>query len=126
MLRKLVSAVVVLVLIAVVGTAQEKKGRPAGSRGKIVKFDVDKGVLTVLVKKSREDEGTKTDFTITKDTKFQMGAGRGKEPTAVTSPEEIKEKFKEGGVVRLTLDVDGKTVKTATVMAARGKKKNTT
>jgi hypothetical protein len=113
-------------MIGGVALAQRKDGkRPAGTFGKITKYDADKGTLTVLVKKNREDEGTSKDFTITKDTKFQVGAGRGKEPTAVTSPDEIKEKFKEGTMVRLTVADDGKTLKTVTTFAGRRAKAKT-
>jgi hypothetical protein len=128
MLRKFVCAAVALVLVTGIALAEEKKGKGGkkrtGTFGKITKIDATMGTLTVLVKKSREDEGTSTDFTLTKNTKFQVSNGRGKEPTVVTSKDEIKEKFKEGTRVRLGLDEDGKTVKTVSTFGPRKPKKD--
>ena len=122
MLRKLVCASVALFLVAGVALAKEEKGekkKPKAAFGKIVKYE--KGTLTVMVKKSKEDEGTKTEFTINDDTKFLASAGRGKKPTPV-SKEDIKEKFKAGTLVYVILDEEGKTAKSVTAVNLGGKK----
>jgi hypothetical protein len=121
-MRKLVCAAVTLVLVAGAGLAEEAKGAKKGAMGTLVKCDGEKGIICILVKKSKDDEGTKTEFKITDETKFQVGAGKGKEPTVLTDKAEIKEKLKEGVRVRLALDEEGKTVKTVTIMAAQRKK----
>jgi hypothetical protein len=117
MLRNLLCAAVALVVVAGTGLAEEKKKTNAVF-GKLVKCDAAKGTICVMVKKSKEDEGTKTEYKLTEDTKFLLG--RAKEPVA---KDEIKEKFKEGTMVYVLLDDEGKTAKSVIAIPAATKKK---
>jgi hypothetical protein len=118
MLRKLVGASIAFVLVAGVALAADEKvqqrARPV--RGQLVKCDLEKGMICVLVKKNRQDEGTKTEFKVTDDTKFVINKGRGEKPVTLTksdaSKDEFKNAFKENARVTVTLSDDGKTIKT--------------
>jgi hypothetical protein len=108
-------AAVVLVLVAGVGLAEEKKGAKKGKAvlGKLVKCEG--GKICVMVK----DE--KMEYAVTDETKFQIGKGKGEKPEVLTNKDEIKEKFKEGIVVALRLDEEGKTAISVTAVARKKK-----
>jgi hypothetical protein len=95
-------------------SAADKKGgkRPARGTiafGKVVSLTVKDGAgtLTIDARKSREDKTTvKKTFKITKDTKFGVGAGRGKKPTPV-SPGKVADTFKKGTIVVVRFEKNG-------------------
>jgi hypothetical protein len=120
MLRKFVCATVGLVLVAGVALAAEEKAEGKKPRGKLVfgkllKCDADKGIVCVMVKKSKDDEGTKMEYKINDETKFVAGSGGAEKPLTFTKgdfgKDEFKAKFKEGTIVGVLLDDTGTTAK---------------
>jgi len=123
MLRKFVCAAVGLVLVGGVALAAEEKAEAKKPRGKLVfgkllKCDADKGIICVMVKKSKDDEGTKMEYKINEDTKFVAGSGGGEKPLTFTKgdfgKDEFKAKFKEGVIVVVILDDEGKIARRVT------------
>jgi hypothetical protein len=105
MLRKVVGTAVALLLAVGVSLAADKKGgtkpkRGPGAVGKITAVDLKGGVgtVTVLAKKSKDAEAEKMTFKVTKDTKFAVGAGKGKKPTPVEA-DNVGDTFKKGTTV---------------------------
>jgi hypothetical protein len=123
MLRNCVGALAAVVLVAGLAAADDKPEVKKGTfYGKILKYDAKNGTLTVIVKKKKNDEGTKTDYQLAADTKFMVAGGVGEKSTPLTTKEEIASKLKKGTMVRLTLDEDGKVART--VVIGRGPEKN--
>jgi len=123
MLRKVLWVAVALALAGVAQAEKTKKDVKKGKKaayGKQLEWRSDTGVISILVKKDKKDEGTKTDYKMTNKTKFAIGAGKGKKPTVLTDDKEILEKFPVGTMVYIMLDEDGKTA--TMVIAAQGKK----
>jgi hypothetical protein len=120
MLRTFVSTAIAVVLVAGVTLAAEEKGQMV--RGTLVKCELDKGMICVLVKKNRQDEGTKTEFKVTDDTKFVIIKGRNDKVTltkADATKDDFKKAFKENARVQVELGADGKTVKTISTGGGR-------
>jgi hypothetical protein len=117
MLRKFVSAVVIVAMIAGVGLAQAKKPGKKGKhpRGKIVKVEGDK--ITVAVGK----KGAKGDKTLqlTPATKYVTGHGKSKKELKT---EEGKAMLKPGVKVSFTAGDDGK-VQTLHISTGKKSKK---
>jgi hypothetical protein len=102
MLRKFVSAVVIVAMAAGVGLAQDKKsGKKAKHpRGKIVKVEGNK--LTVAVGKKGETSNKTLNLTGT--TKYVTGHGKNKKDL---KPEEAKAMLKPGVRVTFSAGEDG-------------------
>jgi hypothetical protein len=110
MLRKFVSAAVVLLLVAGVTLSADKKGGKKGARGnhafgKIVSLDLKDGTgtLTIMARKRGEPAGTEMKFQITNDTKFMVGGGKGKEGTPVAA-DKVADTFKKDGIVGIKFE----------------------
>jgi hypothetical protein len=106
MLRKLVGAGIALLLVVGVTLAADKK--PAGKRavGKVVSVNLKDGAgtITVMARKARGAEAEKMTFKVTKDTKFGVGAGRGKKPTPVAA-DKVSDTFKKDTNVFVTYEM---------------------
>jgi hypothetical protein len=117
MLRKFVSAVVVVVMLA--GLAHAAKDKKAGKKrkphGRVVKVEGEK--LTVAMGK----KGAKTEktFTLKKDTKFVTGKRKNKKEL---TPEEGRKQLTAGVRVRLDAGADGM-VNTVHIGSAKKAKK---
>jgi hypothetical protein len=122
MLRTMVCAAVALVLVGGVSLAEKKDEKSKVAHGKILKCDTDKGILCVMVKKSKDDDGTKIEFKITKNTKFTAIKGAD-DKEEYTGLEGLKAKeFKKNTPVRVHYTEEDD-VKTATRVETGGGKK---
>jgi len=113
MLRKLVSAVVVLFLLSSISLAADVKGGKKAFKGnhafgKVVSLDLKDGVgtLTVMARKARNEEPMEMKFKVTKDTKFMEGGGRGKEGTPVAA-DKVADTFGKDKFVMVAFEKQG-------------------
>ena len=115
MLRNFVSAFVVVIMIAGVSPAKDKKPGKGKHRphGKIVKVDGNK--LTLSVGKKKTDKT----FTLTGDTKYVTGKGKNKKDLKA---DEAKAMLKPGVRVGFDATEDGN-IKTLHIGKAKGPKK---
>jgi hypothetical protein len=97
--------------------AQDKKAKKAF--GKLVKIDLKDGVGTITIQTKTKDGGTmdKT-FKVTKETKINKGAGKGKEPT----PAAVSD-LKQDTTVVVTLSADSPDTAAMVTIGGGGKKK---
>jgi Cu/Ag efflux protein CusF len=105
MVRHMMAATAVLAFVVGLSTAaDEKKADPNQVTGKLVKFDADKGEITISVK---DKDMT---YSMAKDAKVSVGEVR-----------EVKDlsKLKAGQLVRLTLQKDGDKNMVIEVMEAK-------
>jgi hypothetical protein len=124
MLRKFVSAAVVVLLVAGVSLAQEKKAdkkptaRPNVALGKVVSLDLKEGVgtITVMTRGRRGAEGKEMKFKVTKDTKFVKGASRDQKGTPVAA-DKVADTFKKDSAVVIIYEGTGDNLTAKTVNA---------
>lgn len=114
MLRRFVSAAVVLFVIGGVALAAEYQGR-------LTKIDETGKTITVKVMKDKDDPGTDKTFTYTPTTTFVGAKKKDLTPEAVSKILESP-KGKKGIRVTVTTTGDGKDEK-VTEVKVRGKKK---
>jgi hypothetical protein len=117
MLRKLVASLVVVALVAGVAVAAAgKKGKKV--TGTVKTVDAAAGTLTVVVKHKKQTADK--DFTIPDEAKVVVG--QGKENKESTGKAGLKDaQIKEGVLVTVLSDADGKVVEVRFGDAAKGK-----
>ncbi len=127
-MRTFLCAALALALIACTAFAEEggkkkKKKRGKGNTGTIVKVDPTAGTLTVSVKRKKTTE--EKEFKVTdKTTVTEIKGDETTEIKADTVANLLKkEQFKEGAVVTVQTDEDGKTAKSITFGKKQRKKK---
>jgi len=115
MLRRFVSAAVVLFVIGGVALAAEYQGR-------LTKIDEGGKKITVKVMKDKDDPGTDRTFTYTRTTTFVSAKKKDLTPEAVSKILE-NPKVKKGIRVTITTVGDGDAEKVTEVKVRAGKKK---
>jgi len=117
MMRTFAVAAVALFLSAGLVLAADKKPEGQPVQGVIKKVDAEKGTITVTVKNKKETADK--EFTIGDATKVMVMAGEDKKEMVGKAGLKA-EQFKEGAMVGLMLDKDGKVMM---VKVGEGKKK---
>jgi hypothetical protein len=114
--RYLFGAAALLLAVGVALTpAQEARKRGKITIGQLEKCDLEKGAILVkLMKNGKEgDESPATEYQVNEDTVFVVNNGKGQKSTVFKTKKdfntpEFKDKFKQGALVAVWLDPDGK------------------
>jgi hypothetical protein len=117
MLRGIACATLALAVLASWAPAQDRDGKRTKGKmvlGKLVKCDPEKHMISVTIKKRDTGEDVPMEYSFEDDTPFVVNKARGEKSTvfrgkADLQKDEFKDRFKEGVLVGILLDGEGKT-----------------